>query len=59
MNDYDLFKPILLSVLLVSLIVPVPKSNSEEIRICIDARAANVRILRERSTFPTIDDLVV
>ena len=44
----------------VSPIVVVPKPNNpNEIRICVDMRALNRVIIRERHTIPTADDIVV
>ena len=43
----------------ISLIVAVPKPSSpDEIRICVDMRAVNRAIIRERHVIPTIDDIV-
>ncbi|XP_011682182.1 uncharacterized protein K02A2.6-like [Strongylocentrotus purpuratus] len=43
----------------VSPIVPVPKPNDpENIRICIDMRAANAAIIRERHPTPTMDEIL-
>ncbi|KAK9710149.1 Reverse transcriptase (RNA-dependent DNA polymerase) [Popillia japonica] len=43
----------------VSPIVIVPKShNKEEIRICVDMRAANTAIKRTRHVTPTTDDII-
>ncbi len=43
----------------ISPIVIVPKPNNpDEIRICIDMRAVNQAIIRERHVIPTIDDIV-
>ena len=44
----------------VSPIVVVPKpKNPEKIRICVDMRAPNTAIRRERHITPTVDDIVV
>ena len=43
----------------VSPIVPVPKQNDpENVRICIDMRAANKAIIRERYPTPTMDEVI-
>ena len=43
----------------ISPIVVVPKpNNSNEIRICVDMRALNRAIIRERHVIPTTDDII-
>ncbi|XP_014664459.1 PREDICTED: uncharacterized protein K02A2.6-like [Priapulus caudatus] len=42
----------------ISPIVAVPKLTGDEIRICVDMRAVNQAISRERHVIPTIDDIV-
>ena len=43
----------------ISPIVVVPKpNNSNEIRICVDMRALNREIIRERAFISTIDDII-
>ena len=37
--------------------VIIPKSYSDDIRLCVDMRAPNEAIQRERHTSPTLDDL--
>uniref|UniRef100_A0A7M5XNH5 Endonuclease n=1 Tax=Clytia hemisphaerica TaxID=252671 RepID=A0A7M5XNH5_9CNID len=39
-------------------IVPVPKPNSSNIRLCVDMRAANTAIIREPYQIPTLDELL-
>lgn len=41
----------------VSPVVIVPKSDSEEIRLCVDMTQANKAIKRVRHVIPTIDEL--
>ena len=60
MIENDLIEPVIGPTKCVSPIVLVPKRyDTEEIRICTDARIANQSILRERHTMPTVDDLIV
>lgn len=60
MLDQDLIEPVTGPTPWASPIVPVPKRNqSNEIRICTDARYANKAIMRERHITPTIDDLIL
>jgi hypothetical protein len=40
-------------------IVPVTKSNSDKVRICIDAKPVNKAIKRIKSATPTVEDLCV
>ena len=58
MLEQDLIEPANGPTPWVSAIVPVRKPNGD-VRICVDARAANKAIQRSRFLMPTIDDLVV
>ena len=42
----------------VSPLVCVPKSSSEEVRVCVDMRRANEAVIRERHQIPTIEDVM-
>ena len=42
----------------VSPVVIVPKPKSSDIRICVDMRAANMAISRERHPTPTVNDII-
>ena len=60
MIENDLIEPVIGPTKCVSSIVLVPKRyDTEEVRICSDARIANLSILRERHAMPTVDDLIV
>ena len=59
MLEQDLIEPVEGPTRWISPIVPVPKKDSEEIRICSDARYVNKAIMRQRHVMPTIDDLIV
>ena len=39
-------------------VVCVPKSNSDDIRLCVDMRVANTAVKRERYPIPTVDEVV-
>ena len=58
MLENDIIEPVSGPTPWISPIVPVPKENGST-RICLDARAANKAILRQRHSSPTIDDLIV
>ena len=60
MIENDLIEPVPGPTPWISPIVPVPKRNgTDDIRICTDARNANMAIKRERHVTPTVDDLIV
>jgi hypothetical protein len=59
MLEQDLIEPVNGPTKWISPIVPVPKKDTDEIRICSDARYVNKAILRERHVMPTVDDLIV
>ena len=42
----------------ISPVVCVPKSNSNDIRLCVDMRIANTAVKRERYPIPTVDEVV-
>ena len=55
----DIIEPVTEATEWVSAIVTPPKPNNpSEIRLCVDMRAANKAIVRERHPIPTIEDLL-
>ncbi|CAF0938549.1 unnamed protein product [Brachionus calyciflorus] len=57
-EEQDIIEPVTGPTPWVSPVVIVPKPN-DKIRICVDARAANKAIIRERHSAPTVEDLIV
>ncbi len=57
--DQDVIEPVTGPTPWVSPIVVVPKPKAPgKVRICVDMRAANTAIMRERHISPTLDDIV-
>ena len=56
--DTDIIEPVSKPTRWISPLISVPKSNSDDIRLCVDMRRANQAIIRERHPMPTIEDLL-
>jgi hypothetical protein len=58
MIDNDIIEPVTEATPWISPIVVVRKQNSEDVRICIDMRRANVAVQRERHIMPSMDEII-